>query len=846
MRVTEGLTLALALTAAGFAILMEGGTLPQYGGLAIAVAGFGLVVLSIVEAGGTTSRPAKLAFGLLLLLVVWHATPMPGALRGAVSPGQAALLDRVAPEWEGPEREGPPEAAGSASGGAPAAEAFSRWLTECDIASALGDPVPPYDPLRESTATAWRPGSLLPSGLPWALAQIVGVLAIFALGCRIGAVERLQLPILGVLLLFAVAQAVFGIAMRDGPSTGIGTKMFYLGSATGTFINRGHFAVFLALGVGAAWALAGSQFPLLPAEVERHQQRARRSSQPPSVFEASGNRIPKLVLIGLLTAVLGVGMVSSQSRGPLIWVVLCSVACGLWLRRERNERFYLSFALWFLVVTGALGTLVFGFRGAFGRFFGLLGGAAADVSASSRMRIWQDGLEAFVDAPLFGAGLGAWRLAYGARESVAHLYDVKHAHSEVVEWLAEGGIVGLLALLIATGAWVRSLGASLRGEHSSGTCVAAGAGVGVLTAIGCSLGDFPMHTPGSALSVALFAGLGTGVGLQVPVWARSVRFVVGGAALALGLQSAWADRDEGGSRQERLGEIPLDFLRPQAVSGPADARERWSAAQADVAAAPLDPWRHLRLARAAAWMGREFPLENYAFQAELALARVEALRPQDGRAALVAAAVLLDLRGEKACRQGRARDLLARAVRLDPWRAEAAFKLADVLPLRDLEVIGAGRGKAPGAAKVDYALGLALARRREASGAAAAYQRAAAADPSFAPPFFQLAATAHAAGDEETTRRRVQQFLAGRDRPGGMEGWAYLLVGNLDAAESRLRASVAVLPANQWAWEGLAEVHFRRGSADREAEAWRAVLAIDPRHHKAGERLGLLVGSRPP
>ena len=114
----------------------------------------------------------------------------------------------------------------------------------------------------------------------------------------------------------------------------------------------------------------------------------------------------------------------------------------------------------------------------------------------------------------------------------------------------------------------------------------------------------------------------------------------------------------------------MDFSAPQSVRGAAEARERWSAAQAYARSAPLDPWRQLRVARAAAWMSRELPVgTDFAFQADLSLARVEVLRPRDPRVALLAAAVLLDLRGEKACRQGRARDLLARAIRLDAWRA---------------------------------------------------------------------------------------------------------------------------------------------------------------------------------
>jgi predicted Zn-dependent protease len=74
-----------------------------------------------------------------------------------------------------------------------------------------------------------------------------------------------------------------------------------------------------------------------------------------------------------------------------------------------------------------------------------------------------------------------------------------------------------------------------------------------------------------------------------------------------------------------------------------------------------------------------------------------------------------------------------------------------------------------------------------------------------------------------------------------MEGWAYLLLGELDVAESRLRQVVEQGPKNRWAWEGLAEVARQRGNTHDEREAWQRIAEIapdDPAVRKRLEALG--------
>ena len=821
---------AFALAAVCLAAGLEAGILPEYGGIAIALAGVGVCAVAL-EGGGHSSRAAKVAAGLLILTVAWHVMPVPAGLRALLAPGQAGVLASAAPEWN------------------PDATAFLQWLTQSDLAALLGDPQPPYEMLSGAVATVARSGSVLPSATPWLLAQIFGVLCVFVLGARAARDRGVIAPLLSIFLGFAVFEAMFGLAMRSGPSTGIGTKVYYLGSATGTFINRGHFAVFLTLGVAACCALAGAQFPLLPEEVERHSRRSRRSSQPPGVLEASGNRVPKLVLLGFLAAILGVGIIASQSRGPLIAFVLCAFACGVWAWRARNERFYLFFGFGFPLFTLCIAGLGFGIRGAFGRFAGLLKGGG-DVSVMSRLQFWQDGLRAWLDAPVFGAGFGGWRLAYGARESVSHLYDVKHAHSEIIEWMVEAGSVGTAALLIAVAAWFWGVRQGLRAlEHDARSAAVIGCVLGVAVAIIVSIADFPMRAPGAALAVALFAGIATGGLVDAPIWGRAPRAIVGVLAMTLGAYTAWTDHASKATPAQRLGEIPVDFLTATPVAGIDDASARWLEARALLEAAPLDPWRQLRVARAATWMnGLVAPStpvfglqpDGYALQAELAVARATSLRPKDARIALIAAAVLLDLDGFTSSRRLRARDLLAHAVKLDFWRAESAFSLSDSLEPADVAVIAGGRGEGKGAARVDYYWAQSLARRKDSVGATAAYRRAAEEDPDFGPPSFQLAAIGHAAGDSVATAAAVRVFLAAKDKPIAMEGWAFLMIGNLESAESRLRTAVVATPNNRWAWEGLAEIYLQRGDPRQEAAVWTAVLKFDPLHTRALARLKAL------
>lgn len=827
--------LALVALAAG----LEGGVVSAYGGAifaAAAVVGAGWVYARGVD---PLPRAAKVGFALLGVVVLYQLVPIPNGLRALVAPGQAAWMDRVAPEHVGD---------------------LGAWLaasTEFDVLAAIGAAGDwAYDPLAGAVATELRAGGIAPDEGAWVLGRVLGLIVAFVVGTGLGRSPVGTRTVLVGMLVLGLAEAVFGIANREGGTTGIGPRLHYLGSATGTFVNRSHFAGFLVLAVGCAWGLAAALFPLQSEEVRRHRARRTRSSHPPSIFEASGDKLPRLGFLAFLVSVLLVAVVASQGRAPILGFAASAVAVGVWMAVRRKEMFHLVIALGVPVAGGLLAAFAFGLRGAFGRFVGLVRGG--DGSVTSRLDLWHDGLRAWLDAPLFGAGLGGWDTAHPLHETADHLWAFQYAHNEPLQILAEQGLVGLLGWALVAFAAGRGLLRALRAvPHDEGTAAGAGVLVGVLAVLLQSLGDFPLHVPGLALPWALLAGIAAGaLTHREREGARWPAYALAAATFAVCAAIAAADADFAGTRAERLAERGQIWADPRRDSRRlADVAAWGEDARARAALRPLDPWAHAAVAEAearlaaAAWVAKgPRPVgnapEDHAFRAELAISRALALRPRDPRLAITLGQALALLGAHASAGDGfqlRAARLFADAVSRDGWRAEEAFKGAERLPTSLLDPIGAsGKGSPRVVARVHTAWGKALERRGERTRAAEVYAAAIATDVAYGPALFAAGTLARQLGDAATAQALLRRYVYADERAPGVEGWAFLLLDELDQAEMRLRRVASQSPNNRWAWEGLAEIAKRRGKTADERVALERILAIDPGFAPAKGRLEVL------
>ena len=367
------------------------------------------------------------------------------------------------------------------------------------------------------------------------LAAMCGVLVFWSDRARDGAAAR---RLVLVVLATCGAQAIFGaVQWSISPSRIYGEATPYVTTPFGSYVNHNHFAGLVGMGAVLAAGLAVA-----------HAR--RRDTMSPAALASGG------VALGLVAAHL-----ASRSRGGLIALLGGLASLGaLWMAAVSLRGGRRRVAA--MVVAAALALVVgFGWVAIPGATRGHLATAFAgpvDGSGLYRVDIAVATLRAFADRPLMGWGLGAYEDAVPAYKPAHGDVRVRHAESDVLELLAEGGLA-LLALV----AWL--MVEVMRGLRDRVTAsrdrfrnaLALAAAGGAATVLVHSLIDFNLRLPANALVFAALAGLAASPRTEPRAFGG--RWVAGAVALAfvvLALAGAWR------AAGARLGERALAVRDP--------------------------------------------------------------------------------------------------------------------------------------------------------------------------------------------------------------------------------------------------------------------------------------------
>ncbi|HUP91368.1 MAG TPA: O-antigen ligase family protein [Solimonas sp.] len=246
--------------------------------------------------------------------------------------------------------------------------------------------------------------------------------------------------LLATLVVGGLAQALFGSLMTlSGVEYGLfGRKWFYLGSATGSFVNRNHFAGYLELTGAAALALvlAGLGKPL--------SGRSWRQLMRDTINLFFSDKIRARVAL----AVMVVGIVMSRSRMGNIafFASLCVCGLGYIVLRERALAFRAAVLFLSLLVVDTL--IVSRWLG-IGQVIERL--ERTDVAEEGRVQLLEE-IPPVIDSFLWaGSGLGTFASAYAPHRSPRMHAWFDHAHNDYVELLVETGVPGLALLLTLAG-----------------------------------------------------------------------------------------------------------------------------------------------------------------------------------------------------------------------------------------------------------------------------------------------------------------------------------------------------------------------------------------------------------
>ena len=294
-------------------------------------------------------------------------------------------------------------------------------------------------------AQALWPGETLSAGtitLAWAASagELLNSLALFGLYLLAARVLRGQGHRQRLLLVMAIvgaAQALYGVGMTlTGAEMGFfARKWSGLGWATGTFVNRNHFAHLLALAGAVALAL------LLARPAKSVSQGGWRGS---AIRIINWLMSPALVWRSLVLILL-VGVVVSQSRmGNVAFVLALAVGLLLWVLLHGRRHAVTALLLIASFVVADLWIV--------DRYYGLDRVVQrldqTDLRQEQRAVALRDLLPLVETYALTGSGGGSFQSVFMATQSseLTGFYD--HAHNEYAEFAIEHGIPGLVWMLL--------------------------------------------------------------------------------------------------------------------------------------------------------------------------------------------------------------------------------------------------------------------------------------------------------------------------------------------------------------------------------------------------------------
>ena len=339
--------------------------------------------------------------------------------------------------------------------------------------------------------------SLDPYSTRFVLVQLGALIIYFAAALAfIDSPRRLRL-LTRTLIIFGFALALFGLFQHFlSPDKIYGLRETKQALAFGPFINRHHFAAYMAMTAGLPLGL------LFAGAVEPDRR----------------------ILYAFSAVLMGIALVMTNSRGGMLAlaaeIAFLVFVSGLVRRpvREKdddgNKRPSLTRALLVRAAAGAViiiallaGVIFFGGEDSLNR---LLGTVNAEDPTTGRMHFWRGAVEIIRQYPWLGAGLGAFSVAYTPHDtSNGSIYRLEQAHNDYLQLLSDGGAVGFVLGLLFVFMLFRTGFRRMQSESNFRRGVALGALTGCFAALVHSFFDFPLHTTANSLLFLTLAALAT-------------------------------------------------------------------------------------------------------------------------------------------------------------------------------------------------------------------------------------------------------------------------------------------------------------------------------------------------
>jgi O-antigen ligase len=277
-------------------------------------------------------------------------------------------------------------------------------------------------------------------------------------------------------------------------------KKYNLEEATGTYINRNHFAGFLEMVIPFGVALVLYENAKLPRKVmPGRNARIKRI--------LGGGKLSRMGLWLLAATVMVAGLFFSLSRMGIIAAVASLAVMAAFSGFQRKAGLWVAAGI---MACGIILVMWMGAGPAVGRF-GTIGEEYASAD-ESRWSLWKDTARLVGGHPLLGSGLGTFPVAFTRVQSTFLGKFVNHAHNDYLELASDLGIPAAALFFGSTGALlVRVARKAASSEVSFERAMALGCLGSIAAILLHSLTDFNLYIPANALVFSSILGLAASI-----------------------------------------------------------------------------------------------------------------------------------------------------------------------------------------------------------------------------------------------------------------------------------------------------------------------------------------------
>jgi O-antigen ligase len=293
--------------------------------------------------------------------------------------------------------------------------------------------------------------------------------------------------LLGLYCIIVVLQAMLGLTqlglaspsfLAFGSAVG-GTR------AAGTFVNKNHFATFLAMALPLLLMRSAGRFTFWN--------------------DATKDSKLKRAWWGFATAIVFAALISSVSRGGVAAgfavAVLTMIACARGTQNRRKQFAFAGIAALALLVASFAGLQLFVSSLSSGGFERGVGGRQLLNTMT-----WS-GVTAFFPV---GSGLGTFAIAFPRFQLDSFTGFVEHAHNDYLQLLFEAGLAGVVVLACTFIAWILQAREVFSVRKSYGLATVSSACLlGVLAFAIHAWFDFPAHIPAVVWVAIMLAAAAT-------------------------------------------------------------------------------------------------------------------------------------------------------------------------------------------------------------------------------------------------------------------------------------------------------------------------------------------------